>query len=71
MDPALVSAAPRALQKAGCRGHRMTSGAGHDAMVLAEKIPSVMIFLRSPGGLSHQPEESVWCSPPPPQTGIF
>lgn len=59
MDPALVSAAVQALQKAGCRGHRMTSGAGHDAMILAEKIPSVMIFLRSPGGLSHQPEESV------------
>ena len=59
MDPALVSAAARALQKAGCRGHRMTSGAGHDAMILAEKIPSVMIFLRSPGGLSHHPEESV------------
>jgi len=59
MDPALVSAAARALQKTGCRGHRMTSGAGHDAMILAEKIPSVMIFLRSPGGLSHHPEESV------------
>jgi allantoate deiminase len=59
MQPALVSAAVRALQKVGCRGHRMTSGAGHDAMILAEKIPSVMIFLRTPGGLSHHPEESV------------
>jgi allantoate deiminase len=59
MQPTLVSAAGRALQKAGCRGHRMTSGAGHDAMILAEKIPSVMIFLRSPGGLSHHPDESV------------
>jgi allantoate deiminase len=59
MHPALVSAAVRALQHVGCRGHRMTSGAGHDAMILAEKIPSVMIFLRSPGGLSHHPDESV------------
>jgi allantoate deiminase len=59
MDPTLVSAAVRALQAVGCRGHRMTSGAGHDAMILAEKIPSVMIFLRSPGGISHHPGESV------------
>jgi allantoate deiminase len=59
MDPTLVSAAVRALQKVDCPGQRMTSGAGHDAMILAGKIPSVMIFLRSPGGLSHHPEESV------------
>jgi allantoate deiminase len=59
MQPALVSAATRALRQVGCRGQRMTSGAGHDAMILAEKVPSVMIFLRSPGGLSHHPEESV------------
>ncbi len=59
MNPELVFAAVRALQKTGCRGHRMTSGAGHDAMILAEKVPSAMIFLRSPGGLSHHPSESV------------
>jgi allantoate deiminase len=59
MDPALVSMAASALRKAGCCGHRMTSGAGHDAMILAEKIPSVMIFLRNPGGISHHPGESV------------
>jgi allantoate deiminase len=38
----------------------MTSGAGHDAMVIAERLPSAMIFLRSPGGLSHHPDEAVW-----------
>jgi allantoate deiminase len=37
----------------------MVSGAGHDAMILAEKIPSAMIFLRTPGGISHDPAESV------------
>jgi len=37
----------------------MVSGAGHDAMILAERVPSTMIFLRSPGGVSHHPEESV------------
>jgi allantoate deiminase len=37
----------------------MTSGAGHDAMILAPTIPSAMLFLRSPGGLSHHPDEAV------------
>jgi allantoate deiminase len=38
---------------------RMTSGAGHDAMVLASRVPTTMLFLRSPGGLSHHPGEAV------------
>jgi allantoate deiminase len=37
----------------------MVSGAGHDAMILAKKVPAAMLFLRSPGGISHHPEESV------------
>jgi len=35
------------------------SGAGHDAMILAEKVPAAVIFLRTPGGISHDPVESV------------
>ena len=38
---------------------RMVSGAGHDAMILAEKVPAAMIFLRTPGGISHDPAETV------------
>ena len=38
------------------------SGAGHDAMILAPQIPSAMLFLRTPAGLSHHPEESVSAS---------
>jgi allantoate deiminase len=49
----------QAIQKTGCEPHRMASGAGHDAMILAEKIPAAMIFLRTPGGISHDPAESV------------
>ena len=37
----------------------MTSGAGHDAMIVAQSLPTTMLFLRSPGGLSHHPDESV------------
>jgi allantoate deiminase len=39
--------------------HHMTSGAGHDAMILAPHIPTAMLFLRSPGGISHHPDETV------------
>jgi allantoate deiminase len=59
MDPFLIKAIEQAIVKTGCTPHRMPSGAGHDAMILAEKVPSVMIFLRSPGGISHDPAESV------------
>jgi allantoate deiminase len=37
----------------------LVSGAGHDAMIMAEKIPSAMLFIRSVGGISHHPDESV------------
>jgi allantoate deiminase len=59
LDAFLVAQIEEAIRKAGCPGHRMVSGAGHDAMILAEKIPAAMIFLRSPGGISHDPAESV------------
>jgi allantoate deiminase len=59
MDPFLTEQIAQVIQKAGCEPHRMASGAGHDAMTLAEKIPAAMIFLRTPGGISHDPSESV------------
>lgn len=59
VDPVLTALAENAVQSAGVRPIRMVSGAGHDAMILAPRIPSTMIFLRSPGGISHHPDESV------------
>lgn len=59
MDSFLVHQIEEAIRNAGCQPHRMTSGAGHDAMILAERVPAAMIFLRSPGGISHDPAESV------------
>jgi allantoate deiminase len=59
MNPHLVAEIERAIVKTGCTPHRMMSGAGHDAMILAEKVPAAMIFLRTPGGVSHDPAESV------------
>ena len=59
MDPFLIHEIEEAIRKTGCEPHRMISGAGHDAMILAEKVPAAMIFLRTPGGVSHDPAESV------------
>jgi allantoate deiminase len=59
MEPFLIGHIEDAIAKAGCKPHRMVSGAGHDAMILAERVPSAMIFLRTPGGISHDPAESV------------
>jgi len=43
----------------GQKPQYITSGAGHDAMIVARRIPAAILFLRSPGGLSHHPDETV------------
>lgn len=59
MDRHLAGQLLAAAKLAGFDAHRMQSGAGHDAMVLAPVVPATMLFLRTPGGLSHHPEETV------------
>jgi allantoate deiminase len=59
LDPHLTTLLSNAAAQARSPARRMTSGAGHDAMILAPRIPSAMLFLRSPGGLSHHPDETV------------
>jgi len=60
MDPALMALLGDAVARTTGRSPRlMTSGAGHDAMIVARRVPSAMLFLRSPGGLSHHPDEAV------------
>jgi len=59
MDPRFVQMLERAVASTGCPVHRMSSGAGHDAMIVARRLPAAMLFLRSPGGISHHPDESV------------
>ncbi len=59
MDTRLCELAKDAIRGVGIEAVSMVSGAGHDAMILAERVPSTMIFLRSPGGISHHPDESV------------
>ena len=59
MDPRLASTLDLAVEQAGFPAHRMTSGAGHDAMVVAARMPAGMMFLRCEKGISHHPTESV------------
>ncbi|NQX13044.1 allantoate amidohydrolase [Microbacteriaceae bacterium VKM Ac-2855] len=35
----------------------LASGAGHDAGILAASVPTAMLFVRNPTGVSHSPEE--------------
>lgn len=59
MDERLTAFLVEAMEAAGLPPKRMTSGAGHDAMVMTARVPTAMLFLRSPGGISHHPAESV------------
>ena len=59
MDRLLNGDLAAAIEAAGYPLRRMPSGAGHDAMVMAGRMPAAMLFLRSPGGVSHHPDETV------------
>jgi allantoate deiminase len=59
MNAALSGILARSVEGAGYPVHRMISGAGHDAMILAPCLPAAMLFLRSPRGISHHPDETV------------
>jgi len=58
LDPALVS---RLEEAAGATGEpyiRMVSGAAHDTMCVAPRVPSAMVFVPCKDGISHHPAES-------------
>ena len=59
MDPGLTVLLARAVADAGYGAERLPSGAGHDAAEVAGIAPVAMLFVRSPGGVSHHPAESV------------
>ena len=47
----------RAATERGLTVRRMTSGAGHDAQMIARLCPAAMIFVPSRDGISHSPRE--------------
>jgi allantoate deiminase len=59
-DRRLTERLDAAARAAGHEPPRMVSGAGHDAAVMARLAPMTMLFVRSPGGVSHHPDESVY-----------
>jgi allantoate deiminase len=59
MDRDLTLKLHQAAERAGYDAQPIFSGAGHDAMILAASVPTTMLFLRSPNGLSHHPNEDV------------
>ena len=59
MDAELTARLCRAVERCGHAVYTMSSGAGHDAMIIAACMPAAMLFIRSPGGISHHPDESV------------
>ena len=57
-DPALIADLHAAANELGVSSMDLPSYAGHDAGTLAlAGVPSVMIFTRSPNGISHNPVE--------------
>ena len=56
-DDRLVARIERNAAMLGHSCRRMTSGAGHDAQMLARVCPTAMIFVPSAGGISHNPAE--------------
>ena len=59
LDPGVIEAAGEAIEACGQQPLRLSSGAGHDAGIMAKLCPSGMIFVRCKDGVSHNPAESI------------
>jgi len=57
MDKNLVEVIRNQCEEKGMNFRMMHSGAGHDAQVMALKVPTALIFVPSHKGISHNPEE--------------
>jgi N-carbamoyl-L-amino-acid hydrolase len=56
-DDSVVSSLEVVSNSLGIQFRRMSSGAGHDAQLMARICPTAMIFVPSVGGISHSPAE--------------
>ncbi len=56
-DPVVIRCIENVASRLGLSQRRMTSGAGHDAQMLARICPAAMIFVPSVKGLSHNVAE--------------
>ncbi len=58
-DPACVDLVRQAAARLGYPAREMVSGAGHDAVYVARRVPTAMIFTPCKDGLSHNEAESI------------
>ena len=56
-DPDTVRLVEKTAERLGYSVHRLPSGAGHDAQMMARVCPAAMVFTPSRGGISHNPAE--------------
>ena len=56
-DPDTVLLVEQTAGRLGYSVHRLPSGAGHDAQMMARVCPAAMVFTPSRGGVSHNPAE--------------
>ncbi len=56
-DPGLRARLDGVLARNMIRAPGVSTGAGHDAGVLAARVPTAMLFVRNPSGVSHAPAE--------------
>lgn len=59
MNRRLTGLIEQACSRLGYSSKRMSSGAGHDAMIFARMWPTAMVFLQSHKGLTHHPDEQI------------
>jgi allantoate deiminase len=59
MDKGLIELLEGAVRSLGAEPLHLASGAGHDAVAMANLCPSAMLFVRCKGGISHNPAESI------------
>jgi len=57
MDARLKSILVEAAEGHGASHQPMVSGAGHDSQVMAQKVPTAMLFVPSVDGRSHSAAE--------------
>jgi allantoate deiminase len=57
--PTIVAGLEAAVVAAGADPRLLPSGAGHDTMVMGQRWPAGMLFVRCKGGVSHNPAESI------------
>jgi beta-ureidopropionase / N-carbamoyl-L-amino-acid hydrolase len=58
-DPACVDLVRQAAARLGLPAREIVSGAAHDAVYVARRVPAAMIFTPCAGGLSHNEAESI------------